>query len=216
MKKGRTIIIPRKPRATVAGLATLGALGLAAHTALAGGSSEAAPGAQFSALATGAKPTTLTVTDADSAAAAAAKTSGPIWIDSPATNMVESSTIRRVRSADPRVQVWVAKSTTDGVCVLAWATAIGRGPGAACSAPDKPSDGAQLESSLSPADPAMRVISGVVPDGADSVAVTTADGATANVPVTDNAFVFTTSAGVKSMAFTAAGTDHVIDQGGSK
>jgi hypothetical protein len=100
--------------------------------------------------------------------------------------------------------VWIAKSASGGVCVLA---SSGR-PAAnghvltasSCSTADGLAEGASIELTGSLAgSPNRFLLAGVVPSGVSSVTAQLADGSTDTVDVSDNAWALETESGLKDL-----------------
>lgn len=186
------------------------ALSLIAHGALA--STAPTPAAQYAVLNTGSGSNGLVVTDIDHAAEVAARTTGPMFVTGAGSD-ADPRTAHRVSSGDPDVQLWAAKSSNGGVCVLTWVPKFGtRGPASVCSAEGK-SASAGVVSELGGTD---KVIAGVVPDGVASVELTSTGGKHATVSVASNAYIAKSTESVASVAFDAPDGHHQVNIGGAK
>lgn len=178
---------------------------LVAHGALADNSST-----QYSVL-TKSTPSGLTVVAENDAARVAATSSKPIFLDDPSFTHVDSASAREAAAPDGRLRIWIARSTNDGVCVLADAPGLGsEGPGSSCSADGVIDRGAFIEQNFGPTN---KAIVGAAPDSTDSATVTLSDGTIKTVPVKDNAYGFVTKASAVSVVLNSGSQTTTILNG---
>jgi hypothetical protein len=140
-------------------------------------------------------PTGLTLVSAPPSSQGDAS-SGPTWpLEPPGgahSGWPIATSIRRVAVDTSAISVWIAKSIGGGVCVLLSRSLPNNGVygvGYSCSTgEDDLARGATVEASSFPGASGKVYVAGVVPTGVSEVKVELADGATATVPVSDNAW----------------------------
>lgn len=177
----------------------------------------------------GTGPTGLTIAASEQQAKEA---TGPVWMAQAAgeANSVgpeqvqhgrpEVSSIRKVDTGVPGALVWIAKSTSGGICVLASTgkpLPNGRvATAASCStAAGGLSNGAAIElSGLLAGSSTEVLLAGVVPSGVSSLSAVLADGSTTTATVADNGWAVVTQSRPVAVAYSVGGTVHQVKVGG--
>jgi hypothetical protein len=112
----------------------------------------------------------------------------------------------------PGMRVWVAKSTDDGICILALkpqpANRVGpEGPASGCTPLGLLAHGAAIEQFGASGE---TYETAAVPDGVSSATVNLTNGESRTVPVKDNVFSVETSSPVSTVTFVNSGAQETI------
>lgn len=136
------------------------------------------------------------------------------------TGRLDVSSIRKVDVGVSGALVWIAKSSSGGICVLA---STGKplpnghvATAASCSTVGESlANGATIElSGLLAGSPTTVLLAGVVPSGVSSLSAVLADGSTKTVTVTDDSWAIVTQSHPVEVSYSVAGTVHQVKIGG--
>lgn len=163
-------------------------------------------------------PSTLAVVQSGSEAREVAALHGgqPVLVaeKGPGALGVEPASVQEASLGDPNIQVWVGKTTSGGICVLAMVKGQpgSYGPASSCTTQEGISKGAQLAFQKYGQKPGY--LAGVVPNGVSSIAITLSNGSTVTASVVDNAYAVELQNEAVSVAFSTAGLSESSNLGG--
>jgi hypothetical protein len=148
--------------------------------------------------------------------------SGPIWDVEGAseadTKGVDISSARKVDTDVSGLELWIAKGTGGGICVLGLVSrpnASGPvGPGAVCAPASSLASGAHMDLFGPGSTSAPAFTAGVVPSDVSSVSIEFSDGSSESVPVHEDAYALATTSAVAGVKFDTNGTEEHINLGG--
>ncbi len=163
-------------------------------------------------------PNNLTIVKSGSEIRGAAAQHGgqPVLVaeNGPGALGADSASVQEASLGNPHIQVWVGKTTSGGICVLAMVKGQpgSYGPASSCTTQEATSKGAQLAFQKYGQNPGYLV--GVVPNGVSNVAITLSNGSTTTASVVDNAYAVELQNEAVSVAFSTAGLTESSNLGG--